>query len=139
MAKFFTAKKSIGTLSEINLTSLIDVVFNLLIIFMIITPLVHKGIDVQVPDSSVGEVSPEETSHIVSITKQGTIWFDDRQITFDQLAGYVQGLPAEETIYVQADKHISYGTVIDVISAVKKQGIRRVGLVTNPVEEGKTP
>ena len=61
MSKFFVTKKTAMTLSEVNVIPLVDIVFTLLIIFMILAPMIHKGIEVQVPDSSVGETLSEQT------------------------------------------------------------------------------
>lgn len=132
MAKPFRIKRPEGTLSEINVVPLVDVVFNLLIIFMILAPVIHKGVDVSVPESAVGESSVEPEQHVVTITKEGAIWFDDQEATLDALRQQVGSLEHVETVYVQSDKDISYGMVMDVISALKESGIRNVGLVTKP-------
>ncbi len=132
MAKFFTTKKSMVTLAEVNVVPLIDTVFTLLIIFMVMAPVLHKGVRVQVPDSAVGESAPDQTQHVVSVTKEGQIWFDDQQATLALLAGFLQNLDPTETIYVQADQAIAYGLIMDVISTIKESGLQNVGLVTNP-------
>ena len=127
------------TLSEVNVIPLVDIVFTLLIIFMIMAPMIHKGIEVQVPDSSAGEPVPEQSQHIVSITREGNIWFDDQETTLENLQSHLQNIPSEEAIYVQSDKTVPYGTVIDIISEIKESGIRSVGLVTNPKQrEGRS-
>ncbi len=131
-SKFFTTKKSGMTLSEVNVIPLVDIVFTLLIIFMIMAPMIHKGIEVQVPESAVGESVAEQSQHIVSITGEGQLWFDDQETTLEQLNTHLQDLPSDETIYVQADKSVPYGNVVEVISAIKISGIRQVGLVTSP-------
>ena len=132
MAKPFRIKRPEGTLSEINVVPLVDVVFNLLIIFMILAPVIHKGVDVQVPESAVGESSVEPKLHVVTITKEGALWLDDQETTLDALRQQAGSLEQTETMYIQSDKDISYGTVMDVISALKESGIRNVGLVTKP-------
>ncbi len=132
MPKPFRIKRPEGTLSEINVVPLVDVVFNLLIIFMILAPAIHKGVDVQVPESAVGESSVAPKQHVVTITKDGVLWFDDQEATLDTLRQQAGSLEKTETIYVQSDKDISYGMVMDVISALKESGIRNVGLVTKP-------
>ena len=132
MAKSFRIKRPEGTLSEINVVPLMDVVFNLLIIFMILAPVIHKGVVVQVPESAVGESSVEPKQHMVTITKEGALWFDDQETSLDTLPERIGSVEKTDTIYVQSDKEIAYGTVIDVISALKESGIRNVGLVTRP-------
>jgi biopolymer transport protein TolR len=132
MPRFFTTKQHIGTLSEVNVIPLVDIVFTLLIIFMIIAPMIHKGIEVQVPDSSVGAMMPEHDYHIVSITSEGELWFDNQIVTFETLQEYLQPLSQEETLYIQSDKQVPYGQVVDVLTYIKEHGIQRVGLVTTP-------
>ncbi len=132
MSKFFVTKKTGPMLSEVNVIPLVDIVFTLLIIFMIVAPVIHKGIEVRVPDSSAGENVPEQAPHIVSITQEGTVWFDNQETTLENLRNHLQEISEEESIYVQADKTIPYGMVVDVITEIKEGGIRNVGLITNP-------
>ncbi len=112
---------------------LVDIVFTLLIIFMILAPMIHKGIEVQVPESSVGETVSERTHHIITLTKEGTLWFDNQEVLLEEIPGYLQDVSSEDTIYVQSDKQVPYGHVVNVITAVKESGIRNVGLITNPI------
>ncbi len=131
-SKFFTHKKSLATLSEVNVIPLVDIVFTLLIIFMILAPMIHKGIEVQVPESSVGETVSDQEQHIVSINRDGQIWFDDREVFPEEIQTQLQAFSEDDTIYVQADKGVPYGVVVDLISEIKESGIRNVGLVTSP-------
>jgi len=137
VSKFFTTKKTGITLSEVNVIPLVDIVFTLLIIFMILAPMIHKGIEVQVPDSSVGETVPERSNHIITITKEGVLWFDNQEILQEDLHDHLQDVSSEETIFVQSDKNVPYGHVVDIITAIKENGIRNVGLVTNPVAKSE--
>ena len=131
-SKFFTNKKNWGTLSEVNVIPLVDIVFTLLIIFMILAPMIHKGIEVQVPESAVGETVSDQEQHIVSINREGQVWFDDQEVSLEGIQIHLHVLSGDDTIYVQADKDVPYGIVVDVISEIKEQGIRNVGLVTSP-------
>ncbi len=132
MAKLFTTPKNHVTLSEVNVIPLVDIVFTLLIIFMILAPVIHKGIDVQVPESSAGEPITEKNQHLISITKEGNLWFDDQEISLETLPDSLKNLAENDTVYVQSDKTVPYGTVVAVISKMKEYGIHRVGLVTTP-------
>ena len=132
VSKFFTTKKTFGSLSEVNVIPLVDIVFTLLIIFMILAPMIHKGIEVQVPESAVGETVADQERHIVSINHEGQIWFDDQEVPPEELQMKLQAFSGEDTIYVQADKNVPYGDVVTVISEIKESGIRNVGLVTSP-------
>lgn len=137
ISKFFNTKKTGVTLSEVNVIPLVDIVFTLLIIFMIMAPMIHKGIEVQVPETSVGETVPERDQHIVTITREGMLWFDDQEISLEELPGYLQNVSPEEILYIQSDKNVLYGHVVDVIALIKDNGIRNVGLVTNPVRKNE--
>ena len=99
---------------------------------MILAPVIHKGIDVQVPESPAGETIHEEKQHIISITKEGALWFDDQEISLETLQDSLQHVAENDTVYVKSDKTIPYGTVVDVISTIKEHGIHQVGLVTIP-------
>jgi biopolymer transport protein TolR len=137
VSRFFTEKKSINTLSEVNVIPLVDIVFTLLIIFMIIAPMIHKGVEVRVPESSVGKMMPEHDYHIVSITREGDVWFDNQEVTLETLQEQVRALTPEDTVYIQADTTIAYGNVIEVITYIKEHGIQKVGLVTTPIQQDK--
>ncbi len=133
MSKFSITKRTGGTLSEINLIPLVDLIFNLLIIFMIVAPMIHKGIEVKLPSSTVGESVSDHKHHIITITKESAIWFDSQETTLEQLPTHLQTVLPEEILYIRSDKAVPYGYVIDVITAIKQHGIRNVGLITNPI------
>ena len=135
MPRFFMTRKTIGTLSEVNVIPLVDIVFTLLIIFMIIAPMIHKGVEVHVPESSIGDMMPEHDYHIVSITREGSLWFDNQEVSLESLQEQIKTLSPEDSVYIQADSVVAYGNVIEVITRIKEHGIQRVGLVTIPVEQ----
>ena len=129
---FFSAKKPIGTLADVNLIPLMDLVFTLLIIFMILAPMLHKGIEVQLPESSVGNMIPDHEYHIVSITQEGNLWFDNQSVTLETFQEHLQGIAQEETLYIQSDERVPYGRIVGVLAYLKERGFQRVGLVTEP-------
>jgi biopolymer transport protein TolR len=135
VSKFSITQRTGGTLSEINLIPLVDLIFNLLIIFMIVAPMIHKGIEVKLPSSAVGESVSDQKRHIITITKEGALWFDNQETTLEQLQSQLQKVLPDEILYIRADKSVPYGYVVDVITAIKANGIRNVGLVTNPVSK----
>lgn len=125
-----------GTLSEINVVPLIDVVLVLLIIFMITAPMMIRGIDVQVPRTETRSVNPEERL-ILSITQQKVIYLDDQQITLGRLEKVLTGLKKrnpEAAIFLRADEKVPYGVVVEVMDVVNKAGIDRLGMVTEPLD-----
>ncbi len=119
-------------MSEVNVIPLVDIVFTLLIIFMIIAPMIHKGIEVQVPESSVGSMMPDHEYHIVSITQEGDVWFDNQTVTLETIQEQLSALSPEETLYIQSDARVPYGRVVTVLTYLKEHGFQRVGLITTP-------
>lgn len=109
-----------------------DLVFTLLIIFMILAPMIHKGIEVQLPESSAGSVMPDHEYHLVSITQEGTLWFDNQIFTLETFQEQLQRLSQDETLYIQSDARVPYGQVVTVLTYFKEHGFQRVGLVTTP-------
>lgn len=125
-----------GALSEINVTPFVDVVLVLLIIFMITAPMMIRGIDVQVPRTETRNVNPEERL-VLTVTKGNVIYLDDQQITLDRLQKVLTGLQQRNpraAIFLRADEKVSYGVVVQVMDVVKKAGIDRLGMVTEPLD-----
>ncbi len=124
-----------GALSEINVTPFVDVVLVLLIIFMITAPMMIRGIDVQVPRTETRNVQPEERL-ILTVTKDKMIYLDDQQITLGRLQKVLTGLQKRNpraSVFLRADEKVPYGVVVQVMDVVKKAGIDRLGMVTEPL------
>jgi biopolymer transport protein TolR len=128
-----------GALSEINITPFVDVVLVLLIIFMITAPMMIRGIDVQVPRTETRNVQPEERL-ILTVTKNKMIYLDDQQITLSRLEKVLTGLRKrnpQAAVFLRADENVPYGVVVQVMDVVKKAGIDRLGMVTEPLLPGE--
>jgi biopolymer transport protein TolR len=129
-----------GALSEINVTPFVDVMLVLLIIFMITAPIMIRGIDVQVPRTETRTVRPEERL-VLTVTKNKKIYLDDQQITLGRLQKVLTGLQKrnpQAAIFLRADEKVPYGVVVQVMDVVKKAGIDRLGMVTEPLQPGQT-
>lgn len=125
-----------GALSEINVTPFVDVVLVLLIIFMITAPMMIRGIDVQVPRTETRNVHPEERL-VLSVTKDKRVFLDDQPITLGRLEKVLTGLQKRNpkaAIFLRADEKVPYGIVVQVMDVVKKAGIDRLGMVTEPLD-----
>jgi biopolymer transport protein TolR len=123
--------------SDINVTPMVDVMLVLLIIFMVITPMLQKGISVDMP--KVNNPTPmadadKEDALLVSIMRDGTIYFGTDKIAVDSLTGKVKDRLANRTdkrVYVKADARAHYGNVVQVVDAVRAAGVDDLGLLTD--------
>ena len=124
-----------SALSEINVTPFVDVVLVLLIIFLITAPMMLRGIDVNVPKTETKNVGPEERL-MLTVTKDRGIYLDDQLITLPRLERVLVGLRQRNpkaAIFLRADEGVAYGIVVKIMDAVKKAGIERLGMVTEPL------
>ena len=124
-----------SALSEINVTPFVDVVLVLLIIFIITAPMMLRGIDVKVPKTETKNVGPEERL-MLTVTKDRAIYLDDQLITLPRLERVLVGLRERNpkaAVFLRADEGVAYGIVVKVMDAVKKAGIERLGMVTEPL------
>jgi biopolymer transport protein TolR len=131
------------TLTEINVTPLVDVMLVLLIVFMVTAPLMQQGVEVKLPEAKAQPVKSEEQKLILSIKADKTIWLgtdkDSAQLTFDELEGKLRAntrLTRDRELYLMADRTLSYGFVVEVMAAVQRAGVTNLGMITNPTPEG---
>lgn len=125
-----------GALSEINITPFVDVVLVLLVIFLITAPMMLRGIDVKVPKTETKNVGPEERL-MLTVTKEKAIYLDSQPITLGRLEKVLVGLRQRDTkaaVFLRADEGVPYGVVVKVMDTVKKAGIERLGMVTEPIQ-----
>ena len=125
------------TLAEINIIPLVDVVLVLLLIFMLTAPMMYRGIDVNLPRAAAKPTAVEERM-VLTVTKERSLYLNDRRIT---QAGLEDALHdafrsrTDKTLYLKADAGLSYGAVIEAMDRVRRAGIERLGMVTEPVRE----
>jgi len=125
--------------ADINVTSLVDVAFVLLIIFMITAPIMQGGVDVQLPRAEARPLQPKE-GLVVSIDRAGRIFVDETPLTF---ADFRAAFPAMVTarqptgVYLRADQRVDYGQVVRVLAVMRASGIGDVGLVAEAEEIGR--
>jgi biopolymer transport protein TolR len=126
------------SLSEINVTSLVDVTMVLLIIFMITSPLMQMGIQVNLPRASAKAVETKGNL-VVTVKKDATVSVEDRVIPLAALAGELdRALQAgKKGVLIRADKEVPYGAVVRILDIARKTGINDVGLITELDEESK--
>jgi len=125
------------SLSEINVTNLVDVTLVLLIIFMITAPLLQTGIEVELPKTQAARLNVRE-GVVVSISKDGSIFIDDIKVTRKNFAATLlknYESAGQKSVLLRADKSVSYGKVMDVMGQIKRAGIHNIGLVVEPLDE----
>jgi len=127
--------------SEINVTPMVDVMLVLLIIFMVVTPMLQKGISVDMAPVNNPEQMPDadkEDALLVSITRDGKVYFGSEQIQVDNLTTKVKDRLAnkqDKRVYVKADMRTHFGNVVQVVDSVRAAGVDDLGLLT---EQRKT-
>jgi biopolymer transport protein TolR len=126
------------SLSDINVTNLVDVTLVLLVIFMIASPLMQMGVQVNLPKASTNAI---ETKNNVTVTvrKDATMYVDDELVPLSALAAELKAAIAagKQGVLIRGDKEVSYGAVIKVLDTVRKAGIQDVGLVTELEQEAR--
>jgi biopolymer transport protein ExbD/biopolymer transport protein TolR len=117
--------------ADINVTSLVDVAFVLLIIFMIAAPIMQGGVDVQLPRAEARPITARE-GMVVSVDRQGRIFIDQTQVSYNDFRITFKSLVTARkpaSVYVRADSRVPYGDVVRVLAVIRTSGVRDVGLV----------
>jgi biopolymer transport protein TolR len=124
------------SLSDINITPLVDVVLVLLIIFMVTAPVLQSGIEVSVPKTrSVKEITEERL--VVSINKQQRVFLGNDAININEIGAKLKQKirdPQHQSIFIRADEDVPFGAFATVMDAVKSSGITNVSIVTQPLD-----
>ena len=118
-------------LSEINVTPLVDVTLVLLIIFMVTTPMLQRGTDVQLPQAEQSEPKEEERITL-TLTREGRLYMNNQEIPRAELRSRLMALTRdhERVVHFRGDAQVPYGLVIEVMDALKGAGIETVGMIT---------
>ena len=120
--------------AEINVTSLVDVAFTLLVIFLITAPILQGGVEIKVPKAEAAPIaSPEGLT--ISINRAGEIFIGEAPVSWAEFSDVFPQMVKEkkaETVYVRADEGVPYGEVLKVIGAMKAMDVATVGLVAEP-------
>jgi len=138
MAMDASSQREATTISQINVTPLVDVMLVLLVIFMVTAPIIQQGVQVNLPQAKTSAIPGTEEFLIVTVAKNGNIYLNDNAMSLRDLADKLRAikkLQADKQVYLRADQDVRYGIVMKAIAAIKQAGIERVGMVTRPPSE----
>jgi biopolymer transport protein TolR len=124
------------TMSEINVTPMVDVMLVLLIIFMVTAPLIQQGVKVNLPEAKAAPVEASEKKLVLSIDAGRRVFIGDAEVELDELEKKLAAnakAQADKEIYLHADRDVPYGVVVEVMASAQRAGITNVGMITDPM------
>ena len=124
-----------GMMSEINVTPFVDVMLVLLVIFMVTTPLMVSGMDVDLPRAEAPPLKASEDQLVLSITADRRYYINKSEIPLGELDRRLSAIAREnpgQDVFLKADGSVPYEAVTQLMAAAKSAGIEKVGLVTQP-------
>ncbi len=125
-------------MAEINVTPLVDVMLVLLIIFMVTAPMLQMGIDVNLPRVKAKSVDVAEEKLVLTINNAKEIFLNKSRMPLSELETKLKHIFAsriEREVYMRADRNVPYGFVVEVMAEVRKAGVDKLGMITEPPEE----
>jgi biopolymer transport protein TolR len=129
-----------NALSEINVTPLVDVMLVLLIIFMVTAPMLSMGIDVNLPREKSKNVDLTEEKLVLTVNDAKEIYLNKTKMPLSEINTRLEAIFSsriDREIFLRADKNVPYGFVIEVMSEVRKAGVDKLGMITEPPEDEK--
>lgn len=120
--------------ADINVTSLVDVAFVLLIIFMITAPIMQGGVDVRLPRAQVRAIEPKQ-GLVVTVDQGGLIYLDQAALSYDDFRATFPAFVRTKRpsgVYLRADGRVPYARVVQVLAVIRAAGVQDVGLVAEP-------
>ena len=124
-------------MAEINVVPLVDVVLVLLVIFMVTAPMLYRGLDINLPQTATNTIKPEQRV-VLTVERDRQIYLDKEHVPLVQLGPRLKTLRLSSpavSVFLRADRDVPYGTVVQVMDSIKKAGIDKLGMVTEPLHE----
>jgi biopolymer transport protein ExbD/biopolymer transport protein TolR len=134
-----TGKK--GVINDINVTPMVDVMLVLLIIFIVITPMLTKGVSVdRVKAKNPTAMAPADRDDavVVAITRDGKVYLGKDQMESSELGPKVRDMVSnklDRTVYINSDSRAKYGVVVEAVDNIRTAGVEQIGLLTEKLEE----
>ncbi|WP_419234698.1 ExbD/TolR family protein [Rickettsia endosymbiont of Nabis limbatus] len=127
-------KSKRAVVSEINVTPLVDVMLVVLIIFMITSPMLVSGVNVDLPETNLSPILGQDEPLVVTINNKGEVFLLETPIERKHLTDKLVNITKEKKdarIFVRGDKNVSYGEVVEIVSEIHTAGFSRVALISN--------
>ena len=125
-----------GAISQINVTPLVDVMLVLLIIFMVAAPILQQGVELQLPRETIAPIEGEGEQVVVSIDSRGKVFVGaGNEVEVKNLGEKLKAILArrkDQRVFLRADKRVPYGQVMAAMGSIRRSGIVKVGLITEP-------
>jgi biopolymer transport protein TolR len=132
----FDDLESGGSISQINVTPLVDVMLVLLVIFMVTSPILQQGVELELPQETIAPVEGEGEQLVVSIVQSGEVFIGkENRVEIDSIGERLTSIMSsrqDKRVFIRADRRVSYGQVMAVMGAIRRAGIVKVGLITEP-------
>jgi len=139
---------SVGKLSktalnaDINVTPLVDVCLVLLIVFMVVTPMLQKGVPINLPVTEEPERTPDTEKQLqISVKADGSVYLGSTVVRKDQVESELQEIfkrTPDREVAVKGDRVVKYGAVLDVLKACRNVGFNNLGLISQPKKQPTT-
>lgn len=126
------------SISQINITPLVDVMLVLLVIFMVTAPILQQGVSIDLPEVTAAPLVGSEEQLIVAVTRDGKVQLNDASMRIEELGRRLSAIvhvKPDRQVYLRADKNVPYGKVVEVMAAVRLAGVRKLGMVTEPLKD----
>ena len=125
--------------AEINVTPLVDVCLVLLIVFMVVTPMLQKGVPINLPVTEQPERTPNTEKQLqISVKADGSVYLGSVVVRKEQVESELQDIykrTPDREIAVKGDRAVKYGAVLDVLKACRNVGFNNLGLISQPKKQ----
>src|SRR5262249_44822100 len=125
-----------GAISTINVTPLVDVMLVLLVIFMVTAPILQQGVELELPKETIAPIEGEGEQLVVSIDKAGKSYIGTGNLgelkTLGAKPTAIMARRQDKRVFIRADRNVTYGSVMAVMASMRRAGIYKVGLITEP-------
>jgi len=121
-----------NAVADINVVPLVDLVFNLLIVFMLTTPLLEQSINIKLPTASSAASMPEHDLTTVNLDAAGRIFLDKKSMTLAELEALARSrikANPEHAVLVRGDEKVPYGKFVEIVDHLRKAGVAKLGIV----------